>query len=213
MEILKKYEEKFNIKKSNILVDKSWVQNFKNKDSDGNKRFKYNTSKLYGDVLDVGSADGYGIFIMKQLLKIKKIVGLEIQDAAIELSNINLKKCFTDLSNIKIVKGIGENIPFPDNTFDCVHCGQTLEHVYDDEKVVKEIERVVKDIAVFSVPIKGGINKEHVREYKNKEEILKLLSKYFFVDSYKIWEKKKIKGSRIERISIICRKINNKNDK
>lgn len=42
------------------------------------------------------------------------------------------------------VIGIGENLPYPDQYFDCVTSYQTLEHVQDVNKVICEMLRVTK---------------------------------------------------------------------
>ena len=46
-------------------------------------------------------------------------------------------------------------IPFDDNTYDVVICNHVLEHVEDDEKVMKEFYRVMKPggWGIFQVPI------------------------------------------------------------
>lgn len=46
-------------------------------------------------------------------------------------------------------KGSGEQIPFPDQSFDCVFCCDVLEHVRDLPKVISEISRVLKPNGVF----------------------------------------------------------------
>lgn len=46
-------------------------------------------------------------------------------------------------------KGSGEEIPFPDQSFDCVFCCDVLEHVRDLPKVISEISRVLKPGGVF----------------------------------------------------------------
>ncbi|QEC51882.1 3-demethylubiquinone-9 3-methyltransferase [Anseongella ginsenosidimutans] len=46
-------------------------------------------------------------------------------------------------------KGSGEQIPFPDQSFDCVFCCDVLEHVRDLPKVISEISRVLKPRGVF----------------------------------------------------------------
>ncbi|HEY1021049.1 MAG TPA: class I SAM-dependent methyltransferase, partial [Flavisolibacter sp.] len=40
--------------------------------------------------------------------------------------------------------GTGENLPYADQSFDCVFCCDVLEHVQDLPKVVSEIARVLK---------------------------------------------------------------------
>ena len=50
---------------------------------------------------------------------------------------------------IKYDKGTGENLPYPDQSFDCVFCCDVLEHVRDLPKVIAEISRVLKPMGVF----------------------------------------------------------------
>ena len=44
----------------------------------------------------------------------------------------------------KFYKGVGEYLPFPDNSFDCVSTYQTLEHVQNPKQVISEMLRVTK---------------------------------------------------------------------
>lgn len=51
--------------------------------------------------------------------------------------------------DIKYDKGVGEQLPYADNSFDCVFCNDVLEHVQDLPKVISEISRVLKPGGVF----------------------------------------------------------------
>ncbi|HOY33080.1 MAG TPA: class I SAM-dependent methyltransferase [Bacteroidales bacterium] len=46
---------------------------------------------------------------------------------------------------LNIVRGIAEQIPFPDGSFDVVYSSHVLEHVDDEPKSLMEIKRVLKD--------------------------------------------------------------------
>jgi len=184
MKLNTKYEDKFNSLGSQVRVDESWDRYYNGSENlIAIQRYEYSIDRLYGKVLDVGSADGFGAYLMSLNPKIKKIIGIEIQERAINKSNKNLE----DISNVEIIKGIVEEMPFEDNAFDSVHCGQTLEHVFDDSLAVKEIHRVVKDLAVFSVPIMGGISAQHVREYKTIQQFKDLLTPYFSIVDEKLF--------------------------
>lgn len=50
---------------------------------------------------------------------------------------------------IRYEKGLGEALPFPDNTCDVVFCCDVLEHVRDLPMVISEISRVLKSGGVF----------------------------------------------------------------
>jgi ubiquinone/menaquinone biosynthesis C-methylase UbiE len=129
-------------------------------------------------VLDVGCGDGYGIYLMKKNKLITNIFGIDIQDEAIKRAIRNTES--------KIIKADAEDLPFHSKSFDCVHCGQTLEHVMDADKVMSEIQRVARARVVISVPINGGISEQHVREY-TEEQIKDLISKYFRIVETKLF--------------------------
>jgi 2-polyprenyl-6-hydroxyphenyl methylase / 3-demethylubiquinone-9 3-methyltransferase len=50
---------------------------------------------------------------------------------------------------IKYIRGTGEALPFPDNSFDTVFCCDVLEHVRDLPRVISEISRVLIPGGVF----------------------------------------------------------------
>jgi len=51
--------------------------------------------------------------------------------------------------DIQYDKGTGEQLPYGDQSFDCVFCCDVLEHVQDLPKVIAEISRVLKPNGVF----------------------------------------------------------------
>jgi len=179
-----------------MKADNSWHRYYGRKDSPGYKRYAYAVSHLFGSVLDVGCGDGFGIMLMNKVNAIKRITGIDVQTEAIQSAITNLKGI-----DATILKGEAENIPFPGNSFDSVHCGQTLEHVKDDRKVLHEIRRVVKKRVVFSVPINGGLSEQHVREYDGKS-IINLLSGYFNISSMKMFTDEK----KHKRLVIVAEK-------
>lgn len=52
-----------------------------------------------------------------------------------------------------ILRGVGENIPFPDEFFDAVFCSNALDHVEDPKKTVEEIHRVLKKGGYFILTV------------------------------------------------------------
>lgn len=49
-----------------------------------------------------------------------------------------------DYKKTNLVSGIGENLPYPDNTFDVVILANVLDHTQDPQKVLLEANRVMK---------------------------------------------------------------------
>ena len=63
--------------------------------------------------------------------------------------NIAIKHAKDNNLNIKYEMGVGENLPFQNNSFDVVFCCDVLEHVRDLPKVISEISRVLKNGGIF----------------------------------------------------------------
>ena len=192
---MNKYEHKFNSSGSEVKADMSWGRyaHPTEKRKAMRERYDYSVGKLYGTVLDVGCGDGFGMYLMSLNEKIKHITGIEVHDKAFAEAEINLK----DIENVKIVKGIGEEMPFTDS-FDCIHCGHTLEHVFDDRAVLSEIRRLLKGIAVISVPINGGLSLQHVREY-TEEGFMSTICEYFTIIESRLFE------AHNKSLVIVCR--------
>ena len=199
-ELKKRYESKFNSQKSVVKTNEFWNRYYKKGERFFYNRMIYCLGFLYGRVLDVGSADGFGAHLMTKNLNIKSIICLEIQDRAIKKAKRNL----TPYKNIFIKKGIAEQIPFPDNSFDSVHCGATLEHVFDDKKAISEIARVTKDLVVMAIPIGGGTSVEHVRQYKTPESFKERITPFFIIIEERIFKRDNNRKS----MAFICRKKN-----
>lgn len=88
-----------------------------------------------------------------------------------------------------IVRGSVYELPLSENLFDCVIISEVLEHLYDDDKAIQELSRVLKSggILAVSVPREGPealcwvLSKEyrqssggHVRIYRRKQLMQKL---------------------------------------
>jgi len=167
--------------KEYMKIDNSFDRYFGRHDEPNYKRYAYSVSRLFGRVLDVGCGDGFGIYLMKSNPNIESVVGLDICKEAIERARVKLNGLAPEL-----IVAPAESLPFEDNSFDSVHCGQTLEHVKDEQKVISEIKRVTRGIAIISVPINGGISAQHLRQYDNRT-ILKALEGSFNILSMKMF--------------------------
>ena len=168
--------------------------------------FARNFISVNSFVLDIGSGEGYGAYLLSQ--QAKKVVGFEVDVGAVDHAS---KKYSSN--NLAFVLYNGMKIPFSDNYFHCVTCFQVIEHVADDELFVSEIFRVLKKggILILTTPNRTyrlwswqkPWNKYHVREYY-PSELEELMKKYF--PSIKILG---IKGTEdVQRIEINRVKIN-----
>jgi len=84
-----------------------------------------------GNVLDVGCGQSPYKFLLDEMST--KYYGIDIVDAN-----------KFDYKNSEITPFNGEDIPFGDQTFDGVICTEVLEHVYNYQKLVNEMYRVMK---------------------------------------------------------------------
>ena len=137
-------------------------------------------------VIDLGCGDGFFIRGLKIFDNSIKIVGIDISSRRIN----NLKRKFSkdkfycrDVCDTKLKE-----------KFDFVYSSQVIEHVEDDKKMVKEINKLTKSkgyVYVSSVIKKSWaiyqyrnngkfvLDPTHEKEYKNKKEFLDLFKKDF----------------------------------
>jgi SAM-dependent methyltransferase len=90
-------------------------------------------------VLDVGCGNGY--VLSKYATEGAMVCGIDITQASIDLC----QKRFAHLQlqgDFQVADA--QNIPFPDNTFECVCSMGVLHHVPDTQKALDEIHRVLK---------------------------------------------------------------------
>lgn len=90
-------------------------------------------------VLDVGSGNGY--VLSKYASEGADVHGIDITEAGIDLCRKRFK--YLNLKgNFQVADA--QEIPFPDDTFDCVCSMGVLHHVPDTQKALHEIFRVLK---------------------------------------------------------------------
>ncbi|MFH1202737.1 MAG: class I SAM-dependent methyltransferase [Candidatus Omnitrophota bacterium] len=91
-------------------------------------------------ILDVGS--GSGGKALSFSLKEANTVGIDPNFYAIKVSSKEASQ-YKDL-RAAFLQGLGEDLPFKDNTFDLVTSFNSLEHTKEINKVISEIFRVLK---------------------------------------------------------------------
>jgi SAM-dependent methyltransferase len=86
-------------------------------------------------VIDIGCGPFGGI--CSKIESVKEKVGLDT------LKN-EFGTLYKPISDIKMVQGNSESIPYPDNYFDAVFCTNVLDHTINPEKSLKEMHRILK---------------------------------------------------------------------
>lgn len=133
-------------------------------------------------VLDIASGSGYGTKIIAK--DAKKVFGVDVDKTSVQYASENYRA-----KNIEYRVGDGESIPLDDKSVDVVVTFETIEHIKDYKKFIKEMKRVLKDngIAVVSTPndleFAEG-NHFHLHEFQY-DELVELLKKDFkYVSPY-----------------------------
>lgn len=85
-------------------------------------------------ILDVGCGKGRFSALLSE--KGAHVIGVDISNGLLEIARKRVK-------NVRFEHGSATNLPFPDNSFDYVLCIETLEHIPDIEKALKEMARVL----------------------------------------------------------------------
>lgn len=128
-------------------------------------------------ILDIGCGTG---FLLKELQNFGRVYGIDCAPKALDYCRKR------GLKNVK--KGNILDIPFGDNQFDIALALDVLEHVEDDDRALREINRVLKEddgIAIIFVPafqFLWGITDEvslHFRRYRLKPLVDKIQKSNF----------------------------------
>lgn len=113
-------------------------------------------------ILDIGVSRGG--FTIEAAQEGAQVTGLEPSQEHIdrtqkEIDRLNL--------NIKLVRGYGEEMPFPDNSFDFVNMAELIEHVDSPNHLMPEVKRVLKPRgqAYLSVPSRYSLRDPHYELY------------------------------------------------
>ena len=128
-------------------------------------------------VLDVGCGDG--ALTYRIVKKGAEVIGLDNSEEGIRLAEqiFSEKKIPT-----RFILASAYKIPLESNSIDCVVLSEVIEHVAEPEKILSEIQRVLKPEGkvVISTPYRLSEipGQFHVKEYY-PSELKSLLAKYF----------------------------------
>lgn len=100
------------------------------------------------NVLDIGT--GTGIIPFNICSKVSSVVGVDISSEMIRVANQKQEKL--NIRNISFQVQDSYNLTFPDKTFDVVIASNLLHIVYEPDKPLKEVKRVMKDDGIFIAP-------------------------------------------------------------
>ena len=135
---------------------------------------------IEGTVLELGSGEGYGI---------KELAPYAEKYIAVDKYVTKISDEIQDKDKVQFVQ-----LEFPplhqidDQSVDCVVTFQVIEHIYEDEKFLEEIFRVLKKGGKLILTTPNKLmsltrNPWHIREY-DPQEMKSLIEKYF--QNYKV---------------------------
>lgn len=96
------------------------------------KEFK---GKNIKKILDVGCGSGLNTKTLKD--SGFEVMGVDVSENA----TFEAKRKYPE---IEFSVARIEKLPFPDKTFDAIYCAEVIEHIYDTEVAIKELNRVLK---------------------------------------------------------------------
>lgn len=120
--------------------------------------------------LDIGFGAGFPLTeIALRLGNTCKVYGLDPWEAAIKRAKKKIKAY--GIKNVKIIKGVSENIPLPDNAVDLIVSNNGINNVSDLQRTLAECKRVLKPGGEFIQTI--NLEKSMYEFYNCFESILK----------------------------------------
>ncbi len=107
------------------------------------------------NILVIGAGKGGELTLLNQLTG-AKIIGVEPHEYNVMHARELVEKENKN-EEIKIIRGIAEELPFPDQFFSCVYSCEAAFHFEDKKAFIEEAHRVLKDGGVFII---GDITKK-----------------------------------------------------
>jgi len=146
--------------------------------------FARNYLKTEWVVLDAACGSGYGTQILSKTAK--KIIGIDVSKEAIIYAESNFKSSNVDF----VTANLEKKLLFNNKYFDAIISFETIEHLKNQELMIKEFARVLKKegLLIISSPDKETVTKTgvenpyHVEEL-TKKEFINLVSKYFSIEN------------------------------
>jgi ubiquinone/menaquinone biosynthesis C-methylase UbiE len=123
----------------NRVFSKTYDSILENLESDLNSTHK---------VLDIGT--GTGIIPFYICSKVSSVVGVDISPEMIRVANQKQEKL--SIRNITFQVQDSYNLTFPDKSFDVVIASNLLHILYEPDKTLNEVKRVMKDNGFFIAP-------------------------------------------------------------
>ncbi|VVB89718.1 Ubiquinone biosynthesis O-methyltransferase [uncultured archaeon] len=91
---------------------------------------------INGKILDIGCGDGYLSVLICEKTQ-ANLYGCDISENGLRAA----KKRGIIVKKVDISSGA---LPYPDNYFDAIFCGEFIEHIFDTDNFAEEMKRIIK---------------------------------------------------------------------
>lgn len=122
-------------------------------------------------VLEVGSTNGFSSMEIAKLTNCD-VTGVDINSNSVKNANLRVSENGLDSDRVKFKVASVENLPFPDEYFDLIICGNALSFVSGKNKAMEEIVRVCKPNGFISIVPIWYIDKPSNEVLKQMKNIL-----------------------------------------
>ncbi len=92
---------------------------------------------------DIGGAEGYTANLVRTIFN-AEVTSTDLSENACKIAS--------ELFNIRAIPADIHKLPFNDNEFDTVLCSETIEHVTDYKRAIRELLRITKNVLIITVP-------------------------------------------------------------
>lgn len=101
--------------------------------------------------LDIGGYDGYISYRLKKIFPNLKITVVDLDSSGLGLAN---------KLNLKTLNASAIKLPLRDGRIDAILCLDLIEHIKDDNELIKEMSRILKNDAkvILTTPMHNGIS-------------------------------------------------------
>jgi ubiquinone/menaquinone biosynthesis C-methylase UbiE len=116
-----------------------------------------------GILLDVGC--GRGFLLHRARRRIRRLVGVDLDLDALRAAQTFLPPTPDDPQEARasFAVGDGTRLPFADASFDAAICTETLEHIVDDGRALRELARVLKPGGKIAISVPDTLPEVIVR--------------------------------------------------
>lgn len=127
--------------------------------------------------MDIASGSGYLTYHLARANPDAQVLGVDVSPDAVKYASATYQA-----PNLTFAQGDGFNLPYPTGHFDLVVTFETIEHVTDGEKFVREMARVTSTdgTLLISTPYQGFDfpDPTHINTYK-PHKLFALLRSFF----------------------------------